>query len=59
MVKLPPFKELIIRTELDFILMVVNRLSKWETFISYRESSIVEDLAYTFLWWIVAEHALP
>ena len=28
-------------------------------FIPYKELSIVEDLIYTFLRWIVAEHILP
>ena len=48
-IKLLLFKELIIRTEFNFILIVVNRLIKWGTFISYKELFIVEDLAYTFL----------
>ena len=50
MVKLPPFKELIIRIEFDSILVIVNRLIKWGTFIPYKELSIVEDLAYAFFW---------
>ena len=38
--------------------MVVNRLTKWGIFISYKELSIAENLVYVFLWWIVAEHGL-
>ena len=48
-VKLPPSKEPIIGTEFDFILVVVNRLIKWGTFISYKELFIAEDLVYIFL----------
>ena len=58
MVKLPLFKEPIIGIKFNSILVVVNRLIKWGTFIPYRELSIVEDLAYIFLRWIVAEHEL-
>ena len=47
-VKLSPSKEPIIRMEFDFILVVVNKLTKWGTFISYKELFIVEDLVYTF-----------
>ena len=49
MVKLLLSKELIIRTEFNSILVVVDRLMKWGMFISYRELSIVEDLVYVFL----------
>ena len=38
-----------IRTEFNSILMVVNQLIKWGTFISYKKSSTAEDLAYVFL----------
>ena len=47
-----------IRTEFDSILVIINRLIKWGTFIPYKESSTAEDLAYAFLRWIVAEHSL-
>ena len=29
--------------------MVINRLTKWGTFIPYKELSTAEDLTYTFL----------
>ena len=48
MVKLPLFKELIIRTEFNFILIVANRLIKWGTFIPYKELFIAENLIYAF-----------
>ena len=59
MVKLPPSKEPIIGTEFNFILVIVDRLIKWGTFIYYKESLTTENLVYTFFKLIVAEHALP
>ena len=47
-IKLLLFKELITRTEFNSILVVVNKLIKWEIFIPYKEFSTVENLAYTF-----------
>ena len=38
--------------------MVVNRLTKWGTFISYKKLFTAENLVYVFLQWIVAEHGL-
>ena len=58
-IKLLPSKEPIIRIEFDSILIIINKLTKWGTFISYKESLTVEDLTYTFFWWIVAKHRLP
>ena len=43
-------KEPIIRIKFDSILVVVNRLTKWGTFIPYRKLSTIEDLAYIFFW---------
>ena len=37
------------RTEFDSILIVVDRLTKWGTFISYKKLSTVENLTYIFL----------
>ena len=59
MVKLLPFKEFIIRTKFDSILIIVHRLTKWGIFISYKEVSTAENLVYTFLRRIAAEHGLP
>ena len=36
-----------IRTEFDSILVIVNRLTKWGIFISYKELFTAEDLVYT------------
>ena len=58
-IKLSLFKEPMTRIEFDSILVVVNRLIKWETFISYKEVSTAENLAYAFLRWIIAKHGLP
>ena len=49
MMKLLPFKEPIIRIKFNSILVIINRLTKWGTFISYKKLSIVENLAYIFL----------
>ena len=35
--------------EFDFILVVVDRLTKWGTFIPYKKLFIAEDLIYAFL----------
>ena len=58
-VKLLLSKKPIIRTEFNFILIIIDRLTKWGTFIPYKELSTVGDLAYAFLWWIVSKHGLP
>ena len=49
MIKLLPSKKLMIRTEFNSILIIVNRLTKWGTFISYKKLFTAEDLAYVFL----------
>ena len=48
-IKLLLFKKLIIRIEFDSILIIINRLIKWETFISYKNLSTAENLTYIFL----------
>ena len=48
-IKLPPSKKPIIRTEFNSILIIVNRLIKWGTFISYKKLSTAKNLAYAFL----------
>ena len=42
-------KEPIIRTEFNSILVVINKLTKWGIFISYKELFTAEDLVYVFL----------
>jgi hypothetical protein len=47
-VKLPLLKEVLIGVTYDFILVVTDRLIKYAYFISYKEGSTVEELAYIF-----------
>ena len=49
MIKLLLFKKPIIRIKFDSILIIINRLIKWGTFIPYKKSSTAENLAYMFL----------
>jgi len=42
----------------NFILMITNRLIKYEYFLSYKKATFAEDLTYTFLRMIVANHEL-
>ena len=48
MIKLLLFKELIIKIKFNFILIIVNRLIKWGTFIPYKKLFTAENLAYIF-----------
>ena len=48
-IKLSPSKEPIIRIEFNSILIIVNRLTKWGTFIPYKKLFTAENLAYAFL----------
>jgi hypothetical protein len=47
-VKLPPSVEPITEVVFDSILVVTDRLTKYGYFILYKESSLVEELIYTF-----------
>ena len=47
-VKLSLSKKPIIRTKFNSILIIINRLTKWGTFIPYKELFTVENLIYTF-----------
>jgi len=57
-VKLSKSKKRVMRTTYDFILMITDRLIKYEYFLSYKEATFAEDLTYTFLRMIVANHEL-
>ena len=57
-VKLPKSKEKVTQTMYDSILVITNRLTKYEYFLPYKETTSAEDLAYTFLRTIVANHEL-
>jgi hypothetical protein len=55
-IKLLLSQDLIIGVEYDSILVVINRLTKYTYIILYLKASIAEDLAYTFLRVIIANH---
>jgi len=57
-VKLFKSKEKVIETTYDFILIITNKLIKYEYFLSYKKTTFVKDLIYTFLRMIVANHEL-
>ncbi len=46
------------KTIYDFILMITDRLIKYKYFLSYKKVTFTEDLTYTFLKMIVANHEL-
>ncbi len=57
-VKLSKSKERVMRIMYNFILMITDRLIKYEYFLSYKKVIFAEDLTYTFLRMIVANHEL-
>ncbi len=57
-VKLSKSKERVTRTMYDSILMITDRLIKYEYFLSYKKATFAEDLTYTFLRTIVVNHDL-
>ena len=57
-IKLSKFKKRVIKTIYDFILIIVNRLIKYNYFLSYKKTSIAKDLIYTFFKTIIANHEL-
>jgi len=57
-VKLSKSKERVTRTTYDSILIVTNKLIKYEYFLSYKKATFAENLTYTFLRMIVANHKL-
>ncbi len=57
-VKLSKLKERVTRITYDFILMITNKLIKYEYFLSYKKATFAKDLTYTFLRTIVANHEL-
>ena len=46
------------RTTYNFILMITDKLIKYKYFLSYKKATFAEDLTYTFLRMIVANHDL-
>ena len=59
MIKLPLSKEPMTGVEYDSILVIVERLTQYVLLVPYKESSSAEELAYTFLRNVVANHGLP
>ncbi len=57
-VKLSKSTERVTRTMYNFILMITDRLIKYEYFLSYKKATFAKDLTYTFLRMIVANHDL-
>ena len=55
-VKLLPSKEVITEVVYDSILVVIDRLTKYAYFISYKEGLTAEDLAYAFNRNIIANY---
>jgi hypothetical protein len=55
-IKLLLLQDLIIRVEYDFILVVIDKLTKYIYIILYLKTNIIEDLAYMFLRIIIANY---
>ena len=58
-VKLPPSKDPMTQVVYDSILVITDRLTKYAYMIPYWESSTAEQMADTFLRWIIAQHGTP
>jgi hypothetical protein len=58
-VKLLLSRDLIIGIEYDFILVIMDKLTKYIYIILYLEASIVEDLAYVFLRVVIVNYGVP
>jgi hypothetical protein len=57
-IKLSSFIESIIEVVFDSILVIINRLTKYGYFILYKESLLVEELAYTFNKYIIGNYGI-
>ncbi len=57
-VKLFKSKKKVIETTYDFILIIMNKLIKYEYFLSYKKVTFAKDLTYTFLRMIVTNNEL-
>jgi hypothetical protein len=56
-IKLLLSRDLITRIKYDFILVVIDRLTKYIYIILYLEANTAEDLAYIFLRVVVANYS--
>jgi hypothetical protein len=54
--KLPPFRKLMTGVIYDFIIVVINRLTKYAYFIPYFKSSLTKDLVYIFYKYVMANY---
>jgi hypothetical protein len=57
-IKLPPSVKSIIEVVFDSILVIIDRLTKYGYFISYKESLSAEKLAYTFNKHIIGNYGI-
>jgi hypothetical protein len=56
-IKLLLLQDLITRIEYDFILVIIDKLTKYIYIILYLEANIAEDLVYAFLRVVVANYS--
>jgi hypothetical protein len=57
-IKLPLSVKLIIKVVFDLILVIINRFTKYGYFILYKESLLVEKLAYAFNKYIIGNYGI-
>jgi hypothetical protein len=57
-IKLLLLQDLIIGIEYDFILVIIDRLTKYTYIILYLKASIAKNLAYMFLKVIIANYSI-
>jgi hypothetical protein len=57
-IKLPSSVKLIIEVVFNSVLIVIDRLTKYGYFISYKESSSAEELAYAFNKHIIGNYGI-
>jgi hypothetical protein len=57
-IKLPPSVKPITEVVFDSILVIINRLTKYEYFILYKESLLAEELAYAFNKYIIGNYRI-
>jgi hypothetical protein len=58
-IKLLLLQDLIIGIKYNFILVIINKLTKYIYIILYLEASTVENLVYMFLRVIIANYSAP
>jgi hypothetical protein len=55
---LPPFIKPIIEVVFDSILVIIDRFTKYEYFISYKESLLIKELVYAFNKYIIGNYEI-